>query len=207
MPSAIQNLYDPFTGNRVPAVQSGDNAGNVFQSTPSAAGVMAVNTESINPIYTVAGALVLAATPTDVLTLTGSASKIVRLRKLTLYGLATAVGILDAALIRRSAANTGGTSAAQTAMKLDTVDAAASAVLTQYTANPGALGTAVGNIDVGKLNFSLAGAITPLVWDWTGVKAPTLRGVTDILALNFAGGALPLGVGFSYRISWEESAT
>lgn len=204
---ALVPLFDPQTGNRVPLCQLVDTAGNPLVAAAGAPGVLAVSQESQKATYSVAGAnLALAATPTDVLTLAGSASKTVRLRRLTLFGLATAAGLLDVLLIRRSAVNTGGASAAVPGQKRDINDAAATAVFSQYTANPAGLGAAVGTVETGKLNFPLAGGVSPLVFDFVANagKPLVLRGVADILAVNLNGGALPVGVAFSYSAVWEE---
>jgi hypothetical protein len=142
-------------------------------------------------------AITPAATPTDVLTIQGSASKIIRVRQIVLSGAATSATNVQVYLIRRSAANTGGTAAAQTLVKRDTADDAATATVNLYSANPSGLGTAVGTFDGARLNLAPAanGAIDRVVfqYSWLNDKAPALTGASDFFALNFAGAAWPSG--------------
>ena len=147
-----------------------------------------------------------AATPTDIFTITGSASKTIRITKIVVSGLATTAGQLNPLLVRRSAANTGGTSTAPTPLKRDTNDAAASATLALYTANP-TVGTAVGTLDSCRLFLALATA-TPYACRFEfGVnndKMLILRGTSDILAINFAGAAVPAGGIVDIDVEWVE---
>jgi hypothetical protein len=138
-----------------------------------------------------------AATPTDVLTISGSATKTVRVAKIVVGGLMTATGgQLNPLIVRRSAANTGGTSTTPAILPRDTNNSAATAVVTLYTANPASLGTTVGTLDSCRLVLEPNGSTTvPDICAFTyGVNNDqmiALRGVTDILAINFAGAALP----------------
>ena len=82
------------------------------------------------------------ATATDVVVLSGSASKVIRVTKVSVVGTATAASIYDHYIIKRTTANTGGTSTTKTAAQSDSSDAAQTATLSLYTANP-TLGTGV----------------------------------------------------------------
>ncbi len=90
--------------------------------------------------------LAVASGATDFLTIVGSSTKKIEVLKITLGGLATALTVADIVLLKRSTANSGGTSTAPTAVPLDSNDIAASAAVKAYTANPATLGTLVGNI-------------------------------------------------------------
>jgi len=151
-----------------------------------------------------------AATPTDIVTLQGSATMTVRLLQVAVFGLATTAGSIDVALILRSAANTGGTSTIPTGVKLDQNDLAASAVVTQYSANPSALGTALGTIDWQLLNLGVAGAWGQVLFNF-GLnlgRAVVLRGPSQWLAVNLNGDAVPSGGKVGYALLWtEESLT
>lgn len=147
-----------------------------------------------------------AATPTDIFTITGSASKTIRITKIVVSGLATTAGQLNPLLVRRSAANTGGTSTAPTPLKRDTNDVAASATLALYTANP-TVGTAVGTLDSCRLFLALATATPDACRFEFGVnndKMLILRGTSDILAINFAGAAVPAGGIVDIDVEWVE---
>ncbi|TXH10396.1 MAG: hypothetical protein E6R03_15480 [Hyphomicrobiaceae bacterium] len=153
-------------------------------------------------------ALAPAATPTDIVTLQGAAGKIIRVHRIVISGLATTAGKLSFQLIRRSAANTAGTSAAVTAAARDPLtDGAASAVLTKYTANPSALGTAVATLEARKLLLALA-ASSPdrleFVFGRHGDKFLKLNGTSDYLAINCNGDTLPAGASLDINLEWSE---
>lgn len=150
------------------------------------------------------------ATATDVLTLHGSASKIIRVTRLKVTGVATAQAAYPTYIIKRTAANTGGTATNPDAVKADSLDAAATGVLTLYSANPSALGAGVA-FDAETLLLTKAADPTafPLPFDraW-GIrtdKQPVLRGVAEALAINFAGAGVPAGAAINFILEWTES--
>jgi hypothetical protein len=141
-----------------------------------------------------------AATPTDLFTITGSATKTVRVTKIVISGLATAAGQLNPLIIRRSSADSGGTSTAPALLPRDSVNSttsgtAATATLALYTANPASLGTTVGTLDSCRLFLQVAAGGSPDVcvfsYGTNDDQLTVLRGTTDILAINFAGAAVP----------------
>lgn len=142
-----------------------------------------------------------AATPTDVVTIQGSPTKIIRVRSLVFTGTATTASNIIINTIRRSSANTGGTSTTKPLVPRDQNDDAATAVISVYTANPTGLGTQIGGAsaitDGGRLNIAPAanGAIDrmSLQYSWMNDKAPILRGVNDFLCINLGGAAWPAG--------------
>src|SRR5580658_7995356 len=78
-----------------------------------------------------------AAATTDIFTIAGSASKIIRVTKIVIGGAnSSAAAQFNPVIVRRSAVDTGGTSTAPTAMARDTLNTGATAVLALYTANP-----------------------------------------------------------------------
>jgi len=140
--------------------------------------------------------LVLAATPTDFITLTGSASKTIRVTNIHLSCTQTAGSYPDIVLLKRSTANSGGTSTSPTIVPLDSNNAAASAVMRAYTANP-TLGTLVGNLMIEHLNMNsptvqVGGGNNPTgtnqrgqLWEFGRLgQAIVLRGTSQVLALN-----------------------
>jgi len=149
-----------------------------------------------------------AATATDVLTLSGSATKIVRVRQVVISGIATSAGNIPIAIHRRTAANTGGTSTTPTPAQRDSTDDAATAVLRQYSANPTGLGTSLGPIDGGRLAIPTAtsGALDRFVaqYSWLNEKGPVLRSATDFFAINLNGATLPTGLALDIGIWWTE---
>lgn len=170
-------------------------------------GNLRVTTEGVNATYGIASAgNTPVATPTDVATLYGSASKTVRVKRVTVSGQATTAGSMNVSLIKRTAANTGGTSTTPTIGQFDSADAAATATALLYnTTNPTTLGAGVA-LSMQTLNFGVAGAAGTVVFDFSNRndKPIILNGVAQGLAINFNGGAVPTGGTFGYTIEFDE---
>lgn len=135
--------------------------------------------------------LVVAAAATDVFTLRGSATKIVRVCQFSVSGTAGTALVANVQIIKRSTANTGGTSTAPVAVPNDSASPAATASALAYTANP-TTGTLVGVARTQKLLFDVttgAGASTSADYEThaNGHRPLTLRGVAETLAINLAG--------------------
>lgn len=152
--------------------------------------------------------LVTAATATDVFTITGSATKTIRITRVEITGTTTSgSGVsFSLQLIKRSAANTGGTSAAATAVPHDSNDAAATASAVSYTVNPTALGAAVGTIRTQRIEVNST-AVTPfdVPFDFgtRPSQAVVLRGTSQILAINFNSTTIT-GPVIDIDIEWTE---
>ena len=149
------------------------------------------------------------ATATDVVVLSGSASKVIRVTKVSIVGTATAASIYDHYIIKRTTANTGGTSSNVTAAQSDSNDAAQSGTLKIYTANPSALGTGVsveGNKTYLAAGVTPGAAALPYVYTFgtRNDKAIVLRGTAESLAINFGGQAVPSGANLYLSIEWTE---
>ena len=167
--------------------------------------------------YAASGTFTPPATPTDMVTIAGSASKIVRVISFFIATTNTAAGSQQFLLIKRSSANTAGTFVAATMVPYDSTDAGATAVVGHYTANPTGLGTAVGTIKTIRAASPVA-----VPGSFAGVRenagqdflvdevnsrvdrAITLRGIAQVLALNFAGAALVAGQTHAYSVVWTE---
>lgn len=149
------------------------------------------------------------ATATDVLVLTGSATKVIRVTKLSIVGTATAASIYDHYIVKRTAANTGGTSTSVTPAQSDSTDAAQAATLRLYTANPSALGAGIA-VEGAKTYLSAGAtpgaAALPHVYTFgtRNDKAIVLRGTGESLAFNFGGQAVPAGANLYLSIEWTE---
>jgi hypothetical protein len=136
------------------------------------------------------------ATGTDFFCIVGSGTKTVFITSLEMSaqaGSSTLSSNLD--LVVRSTLDSGGTSTNLTAVPADSANAAATATITTYSANPAALGTAVGQV---KANMFVAtGSATNLMgptflatWSFgslRGVQPLTLRGATQEACLNANG--------------------
>lgn len=149
------------------------------------------------------------ATATDVVVLSGSASKVIRVTKVSIVGTATAASIYDHYVIKRTTANSGGTSTTKTAAQSDSSDSAQTATLSLYTANPSSLGTGV-SVEANK-TYLAAGATPgaaalPYVYTFgtRNDKAIVLRGTAESLAINFGGQTVPAGANLYLSIEWTE---
>lgn len=130
--------------------------------------------------------LVSAASATDIFCIVGSGTKTIRVLKMSIDGLAVTGGNITAQYFKRSAANTGGTSTTMTDGSLDSTNAAATATVRAYTANPSALGAGV-LIESNRVYIS-GGATTASAEDvvtWGDYSQPlVLRGTSEQLCLN-----------------------
>lgn len=155
-----------------------------------------------------ATAVTAAATPTDVFTLTGSGTKTIRITRVELSGTETLSASKNVLLIKRSAANTGGTSATLTAVPYDSANSAATATARSYTANPTGLGATVGAIRSLVFDLPAPGGATgtsSIVWDFGSrpAQAVVLRGAAEVLAINL-NGVTSAGNSLSFSIEWSE---
>jgi hypothetical protein len=153
-----------------------------------------------------------AATPTDIVVITGSATKLIRVLYMYVITTQTTAGLNQLFITKRSTDDTGGTSAGIATFPTDSNYAAATAVTRLYSANPTSLGTQVNGISVYRPKVLTPNASTPLSapeykFDFVQagiLKGIVLNGITEILALNFNGVALPTGFNASVTIIWTE---
>ena len=150
------------------------------------------------------------ATPEDVFTITGSGTKVVKVLGIWLTTEKDTGSTTDAwYLKKRSAANSGGTSAACTAVPLDSASPPATATVLSYTADP-TLGNLVGSIASYKLapfDVATAGQSTPIHCLFNAHlsgQPVVLRSVNEVLAVNHNNAALPAGLVISATVLWTE---
>lgn len=153
--------------------------------------------------------LVAAAAATDIFTIAGATGRKVKLLRLEVSGIATASQAIPFSVIKRSAANTGGTSAAVPAVPHEASSGlAANATVLSYTANPSSLGTSIGVLQAKRgtlLTASAGSPASPTVFDFTtpGTKFPTLNGPSEAIALNY-NGATAAGNALDIFAVWTE---
>lgn len=160
--------------------------------------------------YAATATIAPASSGTDLLTITGSATKTVAVTHLSCTGTATAVGAGTLVALKRSTANTSGTSAAVTAVPVDSANAAGTATVLNYSANP-TTGTLVGNVASAIITLTPAATTTfgapPVKVDFgprPGEQPIVLRGIAQVLALNGAGVSLPAGASLLCNLAWTE---
>lgn len=185
------------------------NAGGTYDRQRAAIGTLgieAVSTESTKASYSVGvAAFTPAATATDFWQIIGSASKVVRVLRIAISGFATSAISVDIQLVKRSTASSGGSPTGLTVCQHDSNDAAVSAVVSTFGANP-TLGTTANIPRSQKLNLGATGAAGSIVWDFTtrNSKAIVLRGVAQSLNLNFLGQAVPSGTLMDIDVEFSE---
>ena len=161
-----------------------------------------------------------AASPTDTFTITGSATKVVHVTHIEISGITdSAVPVaLNVLLLRRSTANTGGTSTNSPALiPHDSTNDTATATVLAYTAVP-TTGTLVGTANAAlrsqKLMLTLGTytatdfpPVAPIVWDFSDTQgqAPVLRGIGEVLAINLNGVTLVGTCSLNISIQWFET--
>lgn len=172
------------------------------------------------PCYSVSILFTLGvATPTEVVVMQGSATKTIRLRKISVQGWSTTAGVMKWKLSRRTTAGTLGSAvltAIPTQGKNDsgTVASPTLTVSTVGTANYGTVGTLGSINDSGVVGFNLAAQINnTLPWTPTAntPEAFVLRGTSDWMTLDggadAGGDAVPAGGIALITIHWVEDGS
>lgn len=151
-----------------------------------------------------------AASATDIFVITGSATKTVKILSVA-YSATTTAGsglAIHVLLVKRSSANSGGTSTIATNVPHDSNNSAATATVRFYTANP-TVGSAVGSVACLRYNIPTVGS------DGAGAEAPEyhfgqgagqpiiLRGTNESLAINFGGASITNPVACC-TVQWTE---
>lgn len=138
------------------------------------------------------------ASTTDLFEIYGSGTKTIKVQRIELayYGTGGAAALDECFLLRRSTANTSGTSTTLTNIKMDTNNSAGTAVCKAYTANP-TTGTLVGTLATMSFNgqqpvtqsFAIVSPTTRMVmFDASLTNQPiVLRGTSEGVVINFAG--------------------
>lgn len=149
-------------------------------------GLMPVN---ITSYHAAKQGLAPAAAATDIAVMPGNATNTVIVTRAQLSCTQTTAGIIDVQLLKRSTADTAGTSAAMTTVPFDSGNSAAVSAPLSYTANP-TTGTLVGAIypmKVAALAPATAGANDVYIWTPKYGQSITLRGTAQQLAINLNG--------------------
>lgn len=140
--------------------------------------------------------------------LQGSATKVVRLRKLSIWAQAGTKFFTELTLSRVAVVSAGTPQASPTGYPCDTSDPAATAVVNYYAA-AAAASAAPKLIGAGALSVAIPSAtmeMTPTVWDFARVqvKPIVLRGTADILQV--ANTITGLGTAtYGFEIEWDEA--
>lgn len=165
-----------------------------------------VNLDPYKATYSAATiSVALAASTTDFFTITGSSTKTIRIQ--TIGASFTGGGLVALVqAVKRSTANTGGTSANIVEVPHDSTSAAATATVLSYTANP-TLGTLVGPVRSTKAVSSLTSSTTAptlVIYEFGNSTGSSLilRGTSEVLALNL--NATTSATNASAWVTWTE---
>lgn len=147
-----------------------------------------------------------ASSTTDVAVMPGNATNTAILTRIIVTCTQTTAGVLNIEVLKRSTADTSGTSAGMTAIPDDANYSAAVSAPLSYTGTGPTVGTPIGDIDnaqIGCLAAATAGAND--VYVFRPAKPIVLRGTAQQVALNL-GGAV---TGGNVTVTWEwmESTT
>jgi hypothetical protein len=201
------NIGNDFQSDPISSVLFGKtSAGSIKEMLVGTSGEnLAVDYNTTKATYsaTIVG-LSTANNATDIFTLTGSASKTIKVKNIAISGTRTSATATDILLVKRSTANTGGTSTTPAPVPLDSSSTAATAVVRAYTTNP-TLGTAVGTVKAVKL-FMPTTSGSPVLLDWRSgdfAQPVTLRGTAEVLSVNLNATTVG-GASFNIFIEWIE---
>jgi hypothetical protein len=145
---------------------------------------------------------------TDNAVLPGNATDTVLVTRVIISCTQTTAGNITLNLIKRSAADSSGTSSAMTVVPDDSTFSAASSAPLSYTGTGPTAGTAVGNVDTYQLGCnatSTAGPNDIYILD-RRLKPIVLRGTAQELAVNFGNAAITGGT-LTVTFEWEEVKT
>jgi hypothetical protein len=145
---------------------------------------------------------------TDNAVLPGNASNTVLVTRILVSCTQTTAGNITVNIIKRSAADTSGTSASMTAVPDDSTFSAAVSAPLSYTGTGPSVGTPVGNVDTYQLGCMASATASPndiYILD-RRLKPIVLRGTAQELAVNMGSAAIT-GGNLTVTFEWEEVAT
>lgn len=195
----------------VPA-QIADADGDLAPVQFDAYGNLRTTQEGGAPTYSAAiDDLVAASSCTDLVRISGSATKTVFVQEVRVSATATAAKTLDLRLAKRSTANSSGTATQPTVVPHDADSAAGTAVVDAYTANP-TVGTLVGIIRSRRYTIAAVDGVQvgEHVFDlraFNGGQGLRLEGVAQGLSLELDAESPGAGNSFSVSVTWKELPT
>jgi len=162
---------------------------------------------AIRPCSYVAAADFTLSSTTDIAVLPGNASNTVLVTGVQFSGIQTTAGILRVQVVKRSAADTGGTSAPMTVVPEDSNCAAGISAPLTYTGTGPTQGAAVGDVDDARIGLMAAATASPNdIYILNLQQKPiVLRGTAQQLAITL-GGAVTGGTG-DIKFRWIETKT
>jgi hypothetical protein len=210
--SAIANWGHGATGSAVPANATAeglkDTAGNLQDALADTNGRQFFKSypDTTTTSYH-ASSLFAGSSTTDNAVMPGNATNTVLLNKVTVTCTQTTAGIVTLTLIKRSAADTSGTSATMTKVPDDANYAAAVSAPLTYTGTGPTVGTAIGNLDVAQFGCNASATAGPNdIYIFKPMKPIIIRGTAQQVAVNMGNAAITGGT-LSVTFDWEETTT
>lgn len=203
-------------------VRDGNNTAQNMDALQDASGnnISLVSVDSTRATYRASANFTPQATgAVTIISLQGSATKTVRVKRVMLGGVSTAVSASVYQIVRTTALGAGGTTVNPTIAKLDTSSATATAVAAHYTTTLKATGTgASGPLVTRQVGTNV---VTTPATAWIEPLAPlfpeagmpvgqaiVLRGAAEFMEIqNVTPANLGAGTVLSYIIEWEEDAS
>lgn len=204
------------------AVKDGNNAAQTIPTFDDLAGnkASAVSLDSGRQVYRASANFTPQATAAiTIISIQGSATRTVRVKRVFLGGVSTAVSASVFQLVRTTALGVGGTTVNPTVALMDTGSAAATAVVAHYTATLKATGTGAGGpivtrqVGTNVVTTPATAWIEPIapLFPEAGMpvgQAIVLRGAAQFLEVqNLTPTNLGAGTVLSYIIEWEEDGS
>jgi hypothetical protein len=172
-------------------------------ATPAAAQAPYANT------YSVPSSAVIALAATDVWCGEGVAGKAIYVSGIAVHGHAAANAFGDVLLTKRSTLNAGGTSTVAAGIPHLSTSPAGSLIVRSYTANPAALGTAIGVAEKHDVFFPIVTTTSGANVAWFGTPAfggapYVLRSASEALCLSIPAGSPLIGGTIEVDVLWQE---
>ena len=189
---------------------SGGTDGNWTTATFDSAGSLRVTEEGSKPTYFATSQFASDSTATDIWAFPGVAGKTAKIQWISVTTTATAAATGDMTLVRRSAADTAGTSANASIAQADTRDAAASCQPIHYTAHPTALGATAGTMFATRFVQPAASTLSPYpgyffdLRNYNGGRGIRVQGTTDFIYLNVPAALGGAGNAYDITVCWTE---
>jgi hypothetical protein len=148
-----------------------------------------------------------ASSTTDNAVMPGNATNTVIVTKVLVTCNETTAGQINVELLKRSTADTSGTSAAMTAVPMDSNYSAAVSAPLSYTGTGPTVGTAVGDLDNLQIGCMAPATATPNdIFIFDPDKPIILRGTAQQIAVNVGNAALT-GGNVTVTFEWQETTT
>ena len=222
--SVFQSEVAGFIKARITALAAVTGTATVNLQASSAASMVALDTALPSGTNTIGSVSIIPSPPVtytasitglapgtlagDIFTITGSASKTVYVTRIDIDGIQTTAGQILILMVRRSTADTGGTSTSPNKVPLDSLSAAATATVLAYAVNP-TIGTAIGTTTSARVFLPAAATATDaqgisILYGQIGEQQMILRGITQVLAVNLNAVTIA-GASININVEWTES--